>query len=93
MIFEPLGLGQTIKVWVWKLQHSWCSPARGVASSMGHPGAAPQGTWPHSHGASQVLGDAESSPGVLWAFTARKTVLSSRMSSDPTGEVLEVGWG
>lgn len=44
VIFEPLGLGQTIKVWVWKPQYSRCSPASEAAGSMVCPGAAPQRT-------------------------------------------------
>lgn len=49
----------------------------------------PRGRVPSVLGHPKALWDAESSPGVLWAPTARKITLVSRTSSEPTGAVLE----
>lgn len=92
VIFEPPGLGQTIKFWVWKLQHSRCSPVS--CRQHAPPGAMlPRGCVFAVLRHPKTLGDAESSPGVLWASAARKIMLWSRMNSEPIGAVLEAGGG
>lgn len=92
VIFEPPGLGQTIKFWVWKLQRSRCSPVSYRQHTL--PGAMlPRGCVFAVLRHPKTLGDAESSPEVLWASAARKIMLRSKMSSEPIGAVLEARRG